>query len=58
MWSVLVNASCPSDFAYYLYHPFNFPGGSDGKASDYNAGGLGSIPGLGRSPGEGNDNPI
>ena len=31
-----------------------FPGGSDGKASAYNAEGLGSIPGLGRSPGEGN----
>ena len=35
-----------------------FPGGSDGKASAYNAGNLGSIPGLGRSPGEGNDNPL
>ena len=30
-----------------------FPCGSDGKASAYNAGDLGSIPGLGRSPGEG-----
>ena len=29
------------------------PGGSDGKESACNAGGLGSIPGLGRSPGEG-----
>ena len=28
------------------------------KASAYNAGDLGSIPGLGRSPGEGNDNPL
>ena len=34
----------------------NFPGGSDGKASAYNAGDLGSIPGLGRSPGEANGN--
>ena len=36
-----------------------FPGGSDGKASAYNAyhvGDLGSIPGSGRSPGEGNGN--
>ena len=32
-----------------------FLGGSDGKASAYNAGDLGSIPGLRRSPGEGND---
>ena len=29
-------------------------GGSDGKESAYNAGDLGSIPGSGRSPGEGN----
>ena len=33
-------------------------GGSDGKASAYNAGDLGSIPGLERSPGEGNGNPL
>ena len=31
-----------------------FPGGSEVKASASNAGDLGSIPGLGRSPGEGN----
>ena len=37
----------------------DFPGGSDGKkASAYNAGDLGSIPGSGRSPGEGNGNPL
>ena len=36
----------------------DFPGGSDGKVSDYNAGGPGSIPELGRSPGEGNGNPL
>ena len=35
-----------------------FPGGSDGKGSVYNAGDLGSIPGLGRFPGEGNGNPL
>ena len=35
-----------------------FPGGSEGKASACNAGDLGSIPGLGRSPGEGNSNPL
>ena len=33
-----------------------FPGGSDGKESACNAGDLGSIPGSGRSPGEGNGN--
>ena len=32
--------------------------GSDSKASAYNAGGPGSIPGSGRSPGEGNGNPL
>ena len=37
---------------------FKFPGGSDGKASAYNAGDLGSIPGLGRSPGEGKGYPL
>ena len=37
---------------------YDFPGGSDGKASAYNAGDLGSIPGSGRSPGEGNGNPL
>ena len=31
----------------------DFPGGSDGKVSVYNAGDPGSSPGLGRSPGEG-----
>ena len=36
----------------------DFPGGSDGKASVYNAGDLGSIPGSGRFPGEGNGNPL
>ena len=35
-----------------------FPDGSDGKKSACNAGDLGSIPGLGRSPGEGNSNPL
>ena len=35
-----------------------FPGGSDSKESDCNAGDQGSIPGLGRSPGEGNSNPL
>ena len=32
--------------------------GSDGKASVYNVEDPGSIPGLGRSPGEGNGNPL
>ena len=35
-----------------------FPGGSEGKASACNVGDLDLIPGSGRSPGEGNDNPL
>ena len=34
-----------------------FPGGSESKESACNVGDLGSIPGLGRSPGEGHGNP-
>ena len=36
----------------------DFPGDSDGKLSAYGVGDLGSIPGSGRSPGEGNGNPL
>ena len=35
-----------------------FPVGSDGKESSFNVGDLGSIPGSGKSPGEGNGNPL
>ena len=35
-----------------------FPGDSDSKASVYNVGDPGSIPGSGRSPGEGKGNPL
>ena len=40
------------------YSSKGFPGGSEDKASAYNVGDPGSIPGLGRSPGEGNGNPL
>ena len=43
-------------WAFFFF--LGFPGGSDGKASAYNMGDLGLIPGLGRSPGEGNGNPL
>jgi len=36
----------------------DFPGGSGGKESTYNAGYLGLIPGAGRSPGKGTGNPL
>ena len=41
---------------YVLYG--GFPWGSVGKESAYNVGDLGSIPGLGRSPGEGKGYPL
>ena len=37
---------------------FSFPGGSDGKESACNVGDLVSVPGLGRSRGEGNSYPL
>ena len=40
------------------FNLFGFPGGSTGKESTCNAGELGSIPGLGRSPGEGKAYPL
>ena len=45
-------------FKMKLKEAMDVPGGSDGKVSAYNAGDPGSIPGLGRSPGEGNGNPL
>ena len=41
-----------------LYAEWGFPGGSEVKASAWNAGDPGSVLGLGRSPGEGNGNPL
>ena len=40
-----------------MYH-MSFPGGSDSKESACSAGDAGLIPGSGRSPGEGNGNPL
>ena len=44
-------------FMHIMCTLMGFPSGSDAKESAYNAGDLGSIPGLGRSPGEGNGYP-
>ena len=41
-----------------LYMTVDFPDSSDGKKSACNARDPGSIPGVGRSPGEGNGNPL
>ena len=47
-------------YTIYLISPFlwGFPGGSVGKESTCNTGDVGSIPGLGRFPGEDNVNPL
>ena len=47
-----------SKFLFLLEEPQGFPGGSDSKESAHHAGDLGLIPGLGRSPGEENGNPL
>ena len=47
-----------SFFLSHSFPPLGFPGGSDAKASAYIVGDLGSIPGPGRSPGEGSGNPL
>ena len=41
-----------------LEEALGFPGGSDDKESAFNEGGLCLIPGLGKSPGGGHDNPL
>ena len=52
MWLVL-----REEFGHLL-SILGFPGGSDGKVSVCNVGDPGSIPGSGRSSGEGNGNPL
>ena len=52
-----------SKAVFLVYHfetlqSYSFPGGSDGKVSACDAGDPGWIPGLGRSPGERNGNPL
>ena len=47
-----------SNYDFLQVYAQDFPDGSDGKSSAYNAGDPGSIPGLGRSPGEGKGNPL
>ena len=63
-WLILLSIMSPRSIHAFTYCTIlsslndDFPGGSDGKVSAYNAGDPGSIPGLGRSPGEGNGNPL
>ena len=51
---ITADGDCSHEIIRYL----DFPGSSDSKASVYNAGDPGLIPGLGRSPGDGNGNPL
>ena len=53
---ITADGDCSHEIKRRLF--LGFPGGSDGKVSVYNAGDLGSIPGSGRSAGEGNGNPL
>ena len=56
---ISIKSVMPSDhFILCLPLLFSVDGGSDGKASAYNVGDPGSIPGSERSPGEGNGNPL
>ena len=48
----------PVSLVLSLIYLLDFPDGSDGKVSARNAGDLGSIPGSGRSRGEGNGTPL
>ena len=54
--TVWVPAPLPT--APHIHSTSGVPGSSDGKVSAYNAGDLGSVPGLGRFPGKGNSNPL
>ena len=53
---LVLSVQPPGPQCYLL--PKGFPGGSDSKESAYNARGLGSVPGLGRSPGGGHGYPL
>ena len=56
---MLITSVQQSESVIHMYYfSWGFPGGSEVKVSAWNAGDLGSIPGSGRSPGEGNGNPL
>ena len=57
LWGML-NFIIICNYFPFLRHVWMVHGSSDGKASAYNAGDPGSIPGSGRYPGEGNGNPL
>ena len=60
---VINNFKYSTEIHEFVYHILNndlvgFPGSSDSKVTAYNVGNLDSIPGSGRSPGEGNGHPL
>ena len=57
LWEIVVVGFFLLIITFKLFFSYS-PSGSDGKASACNAGDPGSIPGLGRSPGEENGNPL
>ena len=57
-WTGHLTLASLSTKGIIIYHQSGFPGGLEGKASTCSAGDLASIPESGRSPGEGNGNPL
>ena len=55
---MMIKGSIQEDITIVNIHAPVFPGGSEVKVSASNVGDLGLIPGSGRSPGEGNGNPL
>ena len=55
---ITINKSVSGGSEHFPGGSEHFPGGSDGKESACKMGEPGSIPGLGRSPGEGKGNPL
>jgi len=55
---VLKKGNLHLNFQFTKISLWSFSGGSGGKVSIFNAGDQGLIPRLGRSPGEGNGNPL
>ena len=58
IWSNFYISEVFSLFLHVVLHIYGFPGSTAGKESACSAGDLGSILGLGRSPGEGNSCPL
>ena len=58
VYNVLISAVQQCEYIYTQIYPLDFPGSSAGKEFTCNAGEPGSIPGSGRSPGEGIGYPL